>query len=417
VTGPVRLLAIMGSGETSPTMVKTHRALFDRLGDGAAGVLLDTPFGFQENADDIATKAVEYFANSVGVPIAVASFRSAAADPLARESALEKIRAARYVFSGPGSPSYALRQWRDSAVPGLLDAKLSDGGCICFASAAALTLGVVTVPVYEVYKVGEPPRWLDGLDLLSRAGLRAAVIPHFDNAEGGNHDTRYSYMGERRLRMLEDQLPDGAFILGVDEHTACILDLGEGTAEVTGLGGVTVRRGGEQRVIAAGTTIAIGDLAAGGGSAGGGAGMAPAPAAPSAADVATPRSPLLEVAHRLKADFDAALSRDDLSDAVGIVLALDDELAAWSADTLQSDEPDQVRAVIRSMLAGLAAATTVVAGRAALIGPLVDELLAQRAGARTGGRYADADQLRDRLTDLGIEVNDSREGSSWRLLS
>ena len=61
-----RLLAVMGSGETSPTMVKTHRALFDQLGADARAVLLDTPFGFQENADDIAARAVEYFGSSVG---------------------------------------------------------------------------------------------------------------------------------------------------------------------------------------------------------------------------------------------------------------------------------------------------------------------------------------------------------------
>ncbi len=54
-----------------------------------------------------------------------------------------------------------------------------------FASAAALTLGRWTVPVYEIYKVGEDPHWLEGLDLLSQTGIDGAVIPHFDNAEGG----------------------------------------------------------------------------------------------------------------------------------------------------------------------------------------------------------------------------------------
>jgi len=34
------------------------------------------------------------------------------------------------------------------------------------ASAAALTIGRVTIPVYEIYKAGEAPRWLPGLDLL-----------------------------------------------------------------------------------------------------------------------------------------------------------------------------------------------------------------------------------------------------------
>ena len=53
--GMPRLLAIMGSGETSPTMVKVHRQLLERLGPPPVpAVLLDTPFGFQENAREIA---------------------------------------------------------------------------------------------------------------------------------------------------------------------------------------------------------------------------------------------------------------------------------------------------------------------------------------------------------------------------
>jgi cyanophycinase-like exopeptidase len=278
----------MGSGETSPTMIKTHRSLFERLGNDPSAVLLDTPFGFQENADDIASKAVEYFASSVGRSFELASFRSAAVDALQRESAFERVRAADFVFSGPGSPSYALRQWRDTPIPALLGDKLRDNGCVCFASAAALTLGLVTVPVYEIYKVGAEPEWLDGLDLLSATGLRAAVIPHFDNAVGGNHDTRYCYLGERRLRMLEASLPDGAFVLGVDEHTACVFDLDAGTASVTGLGGVTVRHDGAQRVIPTGTTVGIDELATGGDAI-----AAPAPAASEAAAATPAGSPLL----------------------------------------------------------------------------------------------------------------------------
>lgn len=404
-----RLLAVMGSGETSPTMVKTHRGLFERLGVDATAVLLDTPFGFQENADDIAGRAVEYFAESVGRRIAVARYRSADDDALTREAAIESVRSASFVFSGPGSPSYALRQWRDTPIPDLLAAKLRDRGCVCFASAAALTLGAVTVPVYEVYKVGEPPVWLDGLDLLSLAGLHAAVIPHFDNAEGGNHDTRYCYLGERRLRMLEQQLPPGVFVLGVDEHTAAVFDLDAGSVEITGLGTVTVRREGAQRLFAAGTTISIGDLGAGGGD-----------ALPSTTVAATPdagRSPLLDAAQRYEREFATCVEQGDLRGAVGAVLALDDELAAWSADTLQSDEPDRARVVLRSMLVRLADAGAGVASRAGLVAPLVEQLLAARARARSGGRYDEADGIRDELAALGIEVRDSPDGSSWHLPS
>ena len=120
-----RLLVIMGSGETSPTMVKTHRQLLARLGPPPVpAVLLDTPFGFQGNASDISQREVEYFRQSVGQDVVVASYRSAGADVLAYETMLARLREARYAFSGPGSPTYALRQWASSLVPSLLAEKL-----------------------------------------------------------------------------------------------------------------------------------------------------------------------------------------------------------------------------------------------------------------------------------------------------
>ncbi len=70
--GLPRLLAIMGSGETAPTMVKVHRRLLESFGPGPVpAVLLDTPFGFQENAKEIAGRAVTYFRESLHAAIAV----------------------------------------------------------------------------------------------------------------------------------------------------------------------------------------------------------------------------------------------------------------------------------------------------------------------------------------------------------
>ena len=88
------------------------------------------------------------------------------------------------MFSGPGSPTYALRQWRPTVLPRLLADKLLYGGCIVFSSAAALTLGRWTVPVYEIYKVGADPVWADGLDLLTPLGLDGGGYPSFRQRRG-----------------------------------------------------------------------------------------------------------------------------------------------------------------------------------------------------------------------------------------
>lgn len=419
-----RLLAIMGSGETSPTMVTPHRRLLARLGPPPVpAVLLDTPFGFQANASLLAARAVEYFRESVGLDIEVAGWRSAGGGgDLAAERSLARLRTARYVFAGPGSPSYALRQWAGSPVPGALADKLDRGGCITFASAAALTLGVATVPVYEIYKVGEDPHWLDGLDLLSRAGLSAAVIPHYDNAEGGNHDTRFCYLGEPRLAAMEEQLPDDAFVLGVDEHTGLVLDLGAGTATVVGRGKVTVRRRGRSVEFPSGTAMPVADLrgaAEGRRAAVVGNGHAePPPAEPGGEhDQAGPTS-LSAAVSELQERFDRAVAGGDVDAAVAAVLDLDAAVVEWSRDTLQSDQADRARSVLRSMVVRLGElAEAGVGDPEEPVRPFVDVLVDLREQARESRDWGAADSLRDRLLAAGVEIRDTPEGTAWRLLS
>ena len=421
MTGMPRLLALMGSGETSPTMVKTHKELLARLGPPPVpAVVLDTPFGFQANADDLVARARNYFAESVGQQLDVASFRSATeVGSVEYESMLTRLRDARYVFAGPGSPTYALRQWEASQVPDVLRSKVRDGGCVTFASAAALTLGLVTLPVYEIYKAGEQPQWLPGLDLLSELGVRAAIIPHYDNAEGGTHDTRYCYLGEARLRRLEESLPDGAFVLGVDEHTGCILDIDEGTATVVGLGGVTIRRKGESTVLPSGECVPISSLA----SAVSGEGL-PFRArsvpdagmrAPKTEEVAG-QSPLLAKVGECEGAFDRALDARDVHAGVQVMLDLEHEIHSWGADSLQSDELDRARAALRSMMVRLGElALTGARDPREVVGPFVEAMLFERTEAREAGRWDEADRLRDALSALGIELRDSPKGTEWSL--
>jgi hypothetical protein len=296
----------------------------------------------------------------------------------------------------------------------LLAAKLDAGGCVTFASAAALTLGFVTVPVYEIYKVGEPPQWLAGLDLLSRAGLKAAVIPHFDNAEGGTHDTRFCYLGETRLQGLEAELPDDAFVLGVDEHTAVILDLDADSAEVVGRGVVTIRHHGESVIVPSGTTLPIAELGTGGSSP---AARRAAPT-PAPASASTDRPSLAASVERHQAAFDAALAAGDAAAAAAAVLAVEDEIRAWAADSLQSDEAERARATLRSMITRLGqVAERGAQDPAAVLGPFVEGLIASRERARADHRFDEADGVRNLLVSLGVEVNDSPDGTTWHLHS
>lgn len=83
------------------------------------------------------------------------------------------------------------------------------------------------------------------------------MIPHYDNAEGGTHDTRFCYLGECRLRLMESMLDADAVVLGVDEHTAAVFDLDTGTVTVLGRAALTIRRQAVSTVFASGATVSI----------------------------------------------------------------------------------------------------------------------------------------------------------------
>jgi len=428
VTGP-RILAIMGSGETAPTMAKVHRALFERLGEAPVpAVILDTPYGFQENADELSARTVRFFEDSVGRTVSVATYRRRDVDPVTTSTAVARIREARYLMAGPGSPSYALRQWADGPITVALADRLDAGGILTMASAAALTLGAVTIPVYEIYKVGADPSWLPGLDLLGRTtGLQAAVVPHYDNAEGGNHDTRFCYMGERRLRVLERDLAPGTFILGVDSHTALVLDLDRRTAAVSGLGGVTVRAGGRATVFPSGSEVSIEtlatvarDLAAGAevdiGWEPGTAGDArPRPRDGGSTGTA---EPLHDAMAELEGTFIAALGHGDGRAAVAALLDLDSAIEARTRAGEDSPDLDNATATFRSLITRLGeAASSGAADPRATLEPLVEALLVVRGRARETRDWATADLVRDRLASAGIEVHDGTGGTTWDLAS
>ena len=383
-----RSLVLLGSGETSPTMVTPHQKIFQLISDDKrdSSVYLDTSFGFQENSDEISERIENYFLNSVGVKVSRASLKTSDDSPASVAEALAAVRAAEWVFAGPGSPTYALGVWQHSGMAAALEDVL-DRGVIIFASAAALTAGTHTVPVYEIYKVGERPVWRQGMDLLSKStGLKAAVIPHFDNAEGGTHDTRFCYLGERRLSLLEEQLPLDTFILGVDEHTGVRIDLDEQLAHVFGRGGMTVRMGGHLWTVPAGETVSVADIAAHAGT--------------RLANVKVESAERLNVRH-----VEEMIESGRVNDAVAALLDLD-----------ELDRDIDTRAVVHALITrlGQLAASPRVDVRS-IVGPYVDALLEARQLARQNKRWDEADSIRDRLTELKVIIKDDAADSSWEI--
>ncbi len=420
-----RILAIMGSGETAPTMVTTHRRLTSLLPTPVKAVVLDTPYGFQENAPELAAKAVEYFKTSINVDLVVAGLvrlhdTHLAADPVAIERGLRALADADYIFAGPGSPTYALRQWAGSSVSRIMIDKLTHGGIVTFASAAALTLGKATVPVYEVYKVGQDVQRLDGLDILASLGINAAVIPHYDNTEGANHDTRFCYLGEARLQMFESLLEEDTYVLGVDEHTGLVIDLDAATATVVGNSNVTIRLRAQSFEYPTGSVIPLSllqspsSLLTGSGDVSTNHSVATVPVA-SMTQTAPPDSLDAVLVDSIQ-QFEQAMEQRDAIAAVRVVLALEQAIQDWSIDTLQSDVLVRSRGALRSMISQLGdAAIGGVRDPREVVAPFIEAMLSVRATVRAEKRFDLSDVIRDVFASLNIEVRDTPTGAEWSL--
>jgi hypothetical protein len=418
----VSRIVVMGSGETAPTMVKVHREVFAACPPGPA-VMLDTPFAFQMNRDELVTRTRAYFAQSVGQDVDVAVW-SGTEGPAQEEKSLALLDRAAWAFAGPGSPTYALRRWRGTRVPAALAGVVRRGGTVVLGSAAAVTLGSHAVPVYEIYKVGADPAWADGLDLLGElTGVAAAVVPHYDNKEGATHDTRYCYLGEERLALLEESLPDEVGVLGVDEHTAMVIDVAARTMTVSGNGLVSVRRRGTTATFAAGESLGLDELSAllRGERAAGGSGAPAGVPEKSAEPVVTDEPAALSLraeADRARTAFEAALAARDADGCVAAVLGLEQAIADWQSDTLQSDDADEARRVLRALVVRLGElAERGAADPAVGVAPFVEALIDVRRVARDNKDFGTSDLVRDRLVAAGVEVHDTPDGTEWTLTS
>jgi len=407
------IIAIMGSGETTDSMVRVHRDLLQKLTPPVKAVFIDTPAGFQMNADDLFEKTREYFEKRLGQTMEHMAFKSSTNISLYEsEKAFQTLRQSDYIFVGPGSPTYALKNWAGTPIPQIIFEKVQSGACFIAASAAALTLGRFTLPVYEIYKVGEELHWIEGMNLLGRCGLNIVVIPHWNNAEGGTHDTRFCYMGEPRLIRLEEMLPEDIPILGIDEHTACILDFEEEKVLVRGIGGVTLHHRGSQKIFNDGEILLLDEFK----------GLArpsleEKPGEPPKIQATEPAAELfMEQVKSFKESFDRYLQDHQGEALINVLVTLDKIIWKSCKDFEDEDLISQARETLRGMIVQLGlrfdeCPKDVVP----ILSPLMDILLDIRTRLRAAKQWEIADDIRDKLLQSGIVVEDTPQGTQWHL--
>jgi len=365
------VIALLGSGETAALGREVFVHVFRRLKRPIRVAILDTPAGFQPNADLVAGKVADFISHrlqdfSPQVSVVRARYKGGPHDT-GSPAVVEAIAEAHCIFAGPGSPGFMIRQLQESLLLAALRQRHAQGTALVFSSAAALAVSAHALPIYEIFKAGSDLYWLSGLDMLGPFGYHLTIVPHWNNKEGGAElDTSHCFMGRERFERLQSLLPAQETILGIDEHTACILDLAAEQGLVVGRGSLTLLRQDMPPIVyQAGNQFPLAVLR------GEAHGHPEGLYIPAVAQAFVP----------------GAEDGEDAEGATGI-----SGLHPTDDETVDGDE---------------------LSGTPSLLSPVIDTLLEIRAELRREKRWTLADKLRDALKETGILIEDTPEGPRW----
>jgi len=269
------LIVLLGSGETQPSSGKIHEYVARRLPERPRIAILETPAGFEPNSALVAGKIARFLKRRFlrrrlhdyepTVTVVPAPDRGTPDSPHSPEIVAPLLEADA-IWLGPGSvglgsPTHTVRQLRNSLALQMIAARQHRGAALFLSGAATLAFSTYAMPVYEIYKGGEELHWKLGLDFFGRYGLSLTAIPHWDNGDGGEDlDTSRCYIGWERFRQLHAMLPLNHPVLGIEEHTALIVDFAGGCCHIQGSGSVTLLRNGINHRFENGSTFPLGLL-------------------------------------------------------------------------------------------------------------------------------------------------------------
>jgi hypothetical protein len=260
--GPI---AFLGSGETSLAGGRIFEHLARQIPAPLRIAILETPAGFELNSAQVAGRVGDFFKTRLSnfrpeVDVIPARKRGTLFSPDDPEI-LAPLLHANLIFMGPGSPTYAIRQLKDSLAWDMLRARHRMGATLVFASAATVAISQWSLPVYEIYKVGMDVHAVPGLDLFAGFDVPLSFIPHWNNAEGGaDLDTSRCFVGMERFDEWCRQLPDDHTTLGLDEHTGIIFDFVKRECVVMGVSSISLVRTCDPEMFPAGSRIPLAEI-------------------------------------------------------------------------------------------------------------------------------------------------------------
>jgi hypothetical protein len=258
-------IAFLGSGETSLAGGRIFEALAKNLKDTPRIALLETPAGFELNSAQVVGKVGDFMATRLQnykpvVDVVPARKKDSAFSPDDPEI-IKPLLHANMIFMGPGSPTYAIRNLKDSLTWDVIRARHRLGATLIFASAATISVGAHALPVYEIYKVGLDVHIVDGLNYFQDFGVHLSLTPHWNNAEGGaDLDTSRCFVGMDRYKEWCDLVPEENTTLGLDEHTGIIMDFESGMCEVNGVSSVSIVRECDPEIYPSGSKFELKEI-------------------------------------------------------------------------------------------------------------------------------------------------------------
>jgi hypothetical protein len=221
-------------------------------------------------------------------------------------------------------------------------------------------------------------------------------------------------MGEPRFKQLEALLPEDTSILGLDEHTACLINFEKKEAEIRGIGSVTLRRHRAEISFERGERFPIEVLR------GGKVGKAWRQVAPEGISISsaseTEGRSFWQKIHTLEATFREGLEKHEPRQTTNALLELDRTIWEAQEDLENSEYISQARDILRELIVLLGTKLEISPkDRQECLAPLVQELMDLREALRGERQWKAADAIRESLTRENIVVEDTKEGPKWRL--
>ncbi len=212
-------ILLLGSGETSSQGSSAIEEFIHEIPLPVHFALFESPAGFELNSEKVIHRVGDFLLKHLQNYLPIVEYIPKPGPiKIDLNTHINRILNSDVIFLGPGSPTYTVHVLQNSLEWEALCHSFLHGTRLILASAAVTAFGKLTLPVYEMYKVGKDPFWAPGLNFFKLFGLDLILIPHWNNHDGGKElDTSRCFIGKSRMEALIDSLAGSCTIVGIDE--------------------------------------------------------------------------------------------------------------------------------------------------------------------------------------------------------